>query len=95
VTLNQKESWVRYNKVDFSKPALKTVTVNGLTANGCSIEIRMNELNGPVMAKIKIEKTTDWQQFESNLEKFQPGVHDLFVVNKSSTPMEIDWIQFE
>ena len=92
VTISQKDSWVRYNKVDFNKIGLKKVIVNSKSTGKAIIEIRLNAVDGPVLDRIELEKSSDWKLSESKLMEYEPGIHDLFVVSRSSVPVEIDWI---
>ena len=59
------------------------------------LEIRANSLNGPVLAKLNINKTSDWKDISAKLEKYKAGIQDLFVISKSENPVEVDWIKFE
>lgn len=95
ITLEKAGAWVRYNKVDFNNPALKNVQINAKTITGGSFEIRLNALDGPILANVNLSHSNEWKLSDSNLEKYIPGIHDLFVVLKSSAPVEIDWVKFE
>jgi hypothetical protein len=94
VTMNQPDSWIRYNKVDFSA-GLKKFVLNAKSTAGSSIEIRLDALNSPVLATVRLEKSDDWKLYESKLKKYSSGVHDLIIVSKSQTPVELDWVKFE
>lgn len=94
VTLNQKDSWVRYNKVDFSA-GLKNMVLNSISAAEGSLEIRLNALNGPLLVTVNLEKSVNWKLSVSKLKKYSAGIHDLYLVSKSSVPAEIDWLKFE
>lgn len=92
--LNDKNAWVQYNTVDFGKQKLKTVQLRALSEKGATLEIRLDKVNGPVVAEIKVPKSADWNTVEAKVSKFQAGIHNLIVVLKDS-PVEIDWVQFQ
>lgn len=92
--LNDKNAWVQYNTVDFGKQKLKTVHLRALSEKGATLEIRLDKVNGPVVAEIKVPKSADWNTVEAKVSKFQAGIHNLIVVLKDS-PVEIDWVQFQ
>ncbi len=92
--LNSKNAWIQYNAVNFGKQKLKTVQVRALSEKGATLEIRLDKVNGPVVAEIKVPKSADWNTVEAKVSKFQAGIHNLIVVVKDS-PVEIDWVQFQ
>ncbi len=92
--LNDKNAWVQYNTVDFGKQRLKTVQLRALSEKGATLEIRLDKVNGPLVAEIKVPKSADWNTVEAKVSKFQAGIHNLIVVLKDS-PVEIDWVQFQ
>lgn len=92
--LNDKNAWVQYNAVDFGKQKLRTIQVRALSEKGATLEIRLDKTDGPVVAKIKVPKSADWNAVEAKVSKFQAGIHNLIVVLKDS-PIEIDWVQFQ
>ncbi|HPG41265.1 MAG TPA: family 43 glycosylhydrolase [bacterium] len=87
-------AWFRYNSVDFGKKKLKKVTVNALSAAGGVIEIRIDKLDGPVIAVVTIPKHTGWTEVTAKVSKKTTGVHNLFAVSKDK-PVAIDWLSFE
>ena len=92
--LNDKNAWVQYNTVDFGRQKLKTVQLRALSEKGATLEIRLDKVNGPMVAEIKVPKSADWNTVEAKVSKFQAGIHNLIVVLKDS-PVEIDWVQFQ
>ena len=92
--LNSKDAWVQYNSVDFGSKKLKKVVVKVKSANGGTIQIRLDKVDGPVVAELKVPKGTGWQTVDAKISNFQTGVHHLFVVQKDS-PVEIDWVKFQ
>jgi hypothetical protein len=92
---NSTDSWVQYNSVDFGKKKLKTVSVNALSAEGGTLQIRANGINGPVIAEVKIPQSSEWKISKASVLKFEPGVKNIFIVMKDGKQVEADWISFE
>lgn len=86
-------AWVRYNKVDFGSK-VKSIEVKASSANGGTIQVRADKVDGPVVAEVSIPKGSTMKSVEAKVSKSQKGVHDLFVVLKDS-PVEVDWIKFK
>jgi hypothetical protein len=86
---------VQYNKVDFGDGKLSAVIVNALSSTGGSLEIRMDNRNGPLLAQIEIAKNANWSVANATLSEAPAGVHDLFVILKDAKTVEIDWVKFE
>jgi hypothetical protein len=91
---SDQNSWIQYNAVDFGKEKLKKVQVNALSPSGGTLQIRLDKLDGTILAEVKISKCTEWKIIEAKVSKFQEGKHNLFVILKDTKPVEIDWIQF-
>ena len=88
-------AWVQYNKVDFGSGKLSAAVVNALSSTGGSIEIRIDRIDGPLVAQVEIANHTDWNVASAKLSDSPSGVHDLFVILKDAKNVEIDWIKFE
>jgi len=88
-------AWIQYNSIDFGKKPLKDITVRVLSKTGGTLQIRVNSINGPVVAEIKIPKNSNWKNMKASLRKFEPGIHNLFVRLKDDSNVEVDWISFE
>ena len=56
ISLNGKNTWAQFNRVDFGKSGLKSVNVRGTSTTGGSVEIRLDKMDGPVLAQVKIGK---------------------------------------
>ncbi len=93
--LSSKNAWVKYNTVDFGKKKLKTVKVRSLSKNGSTLQIRLDKVDGPVIAEVKIPKSTSWNMVEAKVSKPITGVHNLIVALKDENTTEIDWVEFE
>ncbi len=91
----QKNAWIQYNSVDFGSKKLKSVYVKAASPSGGMLQIRLDGVDGPVIATVKIPKSADWNVFKAPLKKYRPGVHHLTVVSAADTPVEIDWLSFK
>ena len=91
--LNDKDSWIRYNAVDFWKRKHNIVRVKARAEAGCILQIRLDRLEGTLLSEIKIPEGAGWKTVDSPVFNYERGIHDLFVVLKNN-PVEIDWIQF-
>ncbi len=88
-------AWVQYNRVDLGDHKLKRIHVRAMSPTGGTIQIRLNQINGPVIAQIKIPRGDTWSVTSSRLRKFKSGIYDLFILLKNDKPAEVDWIRFE
>jgi hypothetical protein len=95
VSLNGPGSWVRFDKVDFGKTELKSINVRSISAKGGTVEIRLDKQNGPLLAKVKIGKGSEWKVAVSKVSRTLTGVHDLVVTQSGKNNIELDWISFE
>jgi hypothetical protein len=93
--LSDKDSWVRYNKVDLKNENLSTLIARLKADESGMLELRLNALDGPVVAQLNTTKTQGWNGITVSLEKFPAGIHDLFLISKSTSSVEIDWVKFE
>lgn len=91
---DSKGAWVQYNSVDFGKKRLHYVAVRVMSPEGGALQIRINSLNGPVLAIVKIPVGNDWQVIKIPLLQFEPGVQNLFVESLGNK-VETDWLTFE
>jgi hypothetical protein len=88
-------AWVQYNSVDFGMKPLKSVLVKAFSKTGGILELRVNSINGPVVAKVKISGSNNWENIKADLTKVETGIHNLFVILKDNSNVEIDWISFK
>ena len=93
--LTAQNAWIRYNKVDFGQEKLKSVSVKTSSTTGGVIDIRIDAVDGPLLAHVDIAGNTNWNVVNSNLSESPTGIHDLFVILKDAKNVEIDWIKFE
>lgn len=92
--LGSKDAWIQYNSVEFAGK-LKNVEVKAASELGGTVEIHLDKIDGPVVAKVEISKGTDWKTVTAKASKLPAGgVHNLIVTSQSDNPVEIDWVQF-
>jgi|WetSurMetagenome_2_1015567.scaffolds.fasta_scaffold82088_1 hypothetical protein len=94
VALDGKGAWVRFDAVDFGK-ALKVVNVRSRSATGGRLEIRLDSVDGQVLAQVDAAKGADWQVVRAKLAKAPSGVHNLVVALLGEGRVEVDWVGFE
>jgi len=94
-TLSGKDSWIRYNAVDFGKTTLKNLLIKGTSHIPASVEIRSGKIDGKLIDRINLPASKEWNITISAKAKIPVGVHDLFIISKSKEPVAIDWVKFE
>lgn len=92
--LNSKNAWAQYNAVDFQNGKLKNITARALSLKGSVLQIRLDKIDGPIVAEIEIPKSTEWKDVTTKLKSSFSGVHNLIVIQKDDNPIEFDWLQF-
>lgn len=92
---SKSNAWIQYNSVDLGKKLLKNITVRALSETGGTLQVRINSINGPAVAEIKIPKSSNWENIKTAVTKFEPGIHNLFILLKDNSNIEIDWVSFE
>jgi hypothetical protein len=95
INLNEKDTWVQYNSVDFGNNNLKAVNVRATSATGGLIDIRLDKIDGPLLAQIEIGKDSEWKITNSKLINVPSGLHNLVVFQKEKNNVDLDWISFE
>jgi len=93
--LSAPKAFVSYDDVDFGTKKLKKVLVQSNAPTGGAIEIRIDKLDGPLLAKVTVASGTEWKMAEVSLLKYVPGTHSIYIISTQGTPVEIDWITFE
>jgi hypothetical protein len=88
-------AWVQYNSVDFGKKKFKTVTLRAQSQAGGTLQIRIHNIQGPVLAEVPVTAGKEWQLIKMPLVKFEPGIQNLFIVSRDTNRIEVDWIGFE
>ncbi|MBN2513205.1 MAG: family 43 glycosylhydrolase [Sedimentisphaerales bacterium] len=93
--LAAQNAWVQYNNVDFGEHKWISVRIKAASQIGGVIEIRMDNVDGPLTAKVEIPENRDWSVVKSGLLISPSGVRNLVVKLDDAKNVEIDWIQFE
>ena len=86
---------MQYDRVEFGQATLKSVKVRARSATGGAIEVRLDKHDGPVLAKVEVPMTADWQEVSANLTTVPSGLHNLVVALPEKNDVEVDWVSFE
>lgn len=92
--MDQKDAWIQYNAVNFESSKVKKVEFKAISPKGCTMQIRIGQADGPLLAEVKIPESEQWITINSKLSNLQTGTHNLVLVLKEDHPLEIDWIRF-
>ena len=95
ISLNGTNTWVQFNNVDFGKEKLKSVNARSVSSLGGSVEIHLDNVDGPLLAQVKIKKSSQWKVVNAKLHNVPAGIHNLFVIQKGNNNVELDWVGFE
>ena len=87
-------SWVRFNEIDFGRGKQKSLAVRAKSPADGALEIRLDKPDGPVISRVKLGSEPDWQTVDVATKKIPAGVHDIFVTQAGTEPVEVDWISF-
>lgn len=93
--MSAKGAWVRYNHVDFGEQKVDSVRLRVTSQTGGGVEIRFDEVDGPLAAYVEIPIKDKWGIVSSKILNCPSGTHDLIAVLESGSNIEIDWVQFE
>jgi hypothetical protein len=93
--LDTVNAWIQYNGVDFRANSYKSVKVRAASATGGALQLRLDNVDGPVIAEVTIPQRNGWNIVNSPLSKLPSGIHNLFVLLKETHSVEMDWIRFE
>jgi hypothetical protein len=94
VVMSKPDSWINYNAVDFGSDKTKKVQCKVYSKTGGTLQIRIGNFNGPVLAQVKVAAGSGWQIVEAPVKKSQPGIQNLVVESSGDNDVEIDWIRF-
>jgi GH43 family beta-xylosidase len=95
MSLNVPGAWVQYNSVDFGKKKVKNVSVQARSERGGVLQVRVNSMDGPLLSEITVAPGSKWVTVTKALTSYRAGVQHLFVLSKSESPVEVDWLRFE
>ena len=93
--LDTANAWIQYNSVDFGSNSLRSVNVRASSKTGGTLELRIDKVDGPLIAQVEVPKGNEWNIVNSSLSEFRPGIHNLIVLLKDNSNVKIDWISFE
>jgi hypothetical protein len=93
--LDSKNAWIQYNGIEFKNEKLKSVNVKALSKTGGSIELHLNDIEGPLIARVDIPEGTDWKTIKAPVSGLKSGVQNLVVLLSDDKHVEMDEINFE
>jgi hypothetical protein len=93
--LNEANSWVKYNSVDFGRTKYKTLVVQAQSITGGLLQIKLENAEGPVVAQIEIPKSEEWLTLKTPLANFKNDLQNLIMLLKDDGRVDVDWISFE
>ena len=93
--LDTENAWIQYNSVDFRRTKFESVDVRASTKTGCALELRLDNIDGPVIARGEIPRGDAWSIIHARVSEFQLGVHNLVVHLADNGHVEIDWVRFK
>ena len=95
ISFNGTKGWSEFDRVDFGKGGLKFVNARVVSQKGGAFEIRLDKADGPVLARVKIGKGSEWAVVKTKLVRVPTGLHNLFVTQRGTSNFDVDWISFE
>jgi len=90
--LDTAQAWVQYNSVNFGDRRLRSIELRVRSETGATIETRLDKVDGPLIARVKIPKADEWQTINSRLSEVPVGIHNLVVSLRNDGDIEIDWV---
>jgi hypothetical protein len=93
--LGTEKAWIQYDGVDFGSTKFKSITVRALSHAGGALQVRLNKVDGPIIARVEIPAGNEWNTIRAHLSRLETGVHNLVVSLIGSKPVEVDWVSFK
>jgi len=93
-TFSAKNSWARFNDVDFAGGAQKSIEVRAKSSGKGALEIHLDKQDGALVGRVKFGKGSDWKIAKVAARKIPSGAHDIIVIQGGAEPVEVDWISF-
>ena len=93
------DTWLKYENVDFGPGAnwfSASVTVSDQLA-GNTIEVRLRDPRGPILAALPVESTGGWGNFTSQVAPMTSiaGVHDIYLTfSGGDSVADLAWFKF-
>ena len=78
-----------------SQPGFWKSPCKGVLGNRGTLEVRLDRIDGPMIARVDIGRTEGWNVVTSPLMAFQPGIHNVIVLLRNNGNVELDWIRLE
>ncbi len=91
---------VKPGKISSSSPSLACgesgfIAGQAFIADRGCVEIRVDGKDGPFLAEMDVAQGVDWSAVRAPVSGSSTGVHNLLVLLREGTKVEIDWIRFE
>lgn len=93
--LASENAWIQYNGVDFGSTKFTSVEVRAASNTGGTVQVRLDKVEGPILARIEIPQRTEWSILHSSLKDFSPGIHNLIILLEANDNVNIDWLRFQ
>jgi hypothetical protein len=93
--LDTAKAWIQYDGVDFGGNKLNSVNIRVRSKTGGILQLRLDKVDGPVIAKVKIPENPEWTVVKSPLLEYQTGIHNLITQLENNNNIEIDWLKFK
>jgi len=90
-----KGAWIQYYSVDFGMKKFKSVIVKAASKSGSLLQLRLNSVDGPVVAKVNVPKGGNWKMIKVTVSGLKSGVQNLVVSSVDNNQVDVDWISFE
>ena len=89
-----KNSWVRFDDVDFGRGRHKSVEVRAKSDAGGVLDLRLDKPDGPLLSRVKVLPGARWSIVNHRAKSVLGDVHDIFVIQSGDEPVEVDWVSF-
>lgn len=92
---NEKNSWARYNRVDFGNGNAKKAKIRVFSKAGGNVSLSSILPDSKTIAMFNVSEKNDWQEISVTLNNKLEGIHDLQLTLLSEDELQVDWISFE
>jgi hypothetical protein len=94
-TLDTADAWIQYNSVNFRSNGFKRVHARVCSETGGTLEVRLDRVDGPLVARVECGRSNDWNTVSSPVSPCRPGIHNVIVLLRGNGRIELGWIRFE
>lgn len=94
VTLTAAASSLRFDEVDFGTGGLTEVSLRAVSVAGGTVEVQLDAGDGPLLARVEIGASAEWQVVRVPLANLPTGVHPLVVTRTAGSLVDLDWVSF-